>query len=374
MSKIVKVILLLFVVLFVFGCDSSIKMVETGTFNGREQTTIGNAFKAFFAKPKWKLHETENKTKFVLFEGAAKRNSIWNMDIYNPDIPQYVIPKGAKFQVQFLIKNDKTFEIDFMKIEVRINPVYLTKYNITNEFAYIKSYNQLDENNLLIINDLDVASYLLDIIYTNNQDKVDMSFADFNPQSTKSISLMQKIKNIFGKRQTIEDPKSNVSSSSQNHTNQITEKKETETVLTYNDIASISSSTSLKNYEPKNIYDGDNTTAWAEGAKGSGIGEWIKCEFNSEKTISKIEIVPGFDKMHEKLNDLWELNNQLKEIQVTFSDGSSQLFSLEKGNRLQSLQLKPVNTSSVTLTIKSVYNGTKWDDTVISGVKFYSKN
>ena len=47
-------------------------------------------------------------------------------------------------------------------------------------------------------------------------------------------------------------------------------------------------------YNPYNLIDNDYNTCWAEGNPGYGINDWVKFSFPEEKTITRINFVPGY--------------------------------------------------------------------------------
>jgi serine/threonine-protein kinase len=119
-------------------------------------------------------------------------------------------------------------------------------------------------------------------------------------------------------------------------------------------------------YSPGNTRDDRVDTAWVEGAKGAGIGEWIAFTFQPQ-TIQYIEIYPGYGKSSE----LFYANNRLKRATLIFSDGTRAAAQLFDEMRLQTVVLpKPVRCSSLRLIIEEVYPGTKYDDTVISEINW----
>lgn len=68
----------------------------------------------------------------------------------------------------------------------------------------------------------------------------------------------------------------------------------------------------------------------------------------------------------------WEANNRVKELELSFSDGSTQVVTLKDEMVSQYVPIdKPVNTSSVKLKVKSVYSGSAYTDTVLSEVVIY---
>jgi serine/threonine-protein kinase len=123
-------------------------------------------------------------------------------------------------------------------------------------------------------------------------------------------------------------------------------------------------------YLPEYAIDGTLVKAW--GVHGEGIGEWIKIVFPSVRTITRVGIVPGYTKSHPKYGNLFRLNNRVKGVQLEFSDGSSVQFTFTDDERMQYINLDPpVRSQYVKITIKSIYRGTKWNDTLISEVEVW---
>lgn len=136
-------------------------------------------------------------------------------------------------------------------------------------------------------------------------------------------------------------------------------------------------------YSPKNLLDGKLSTAWCEGVKGVGKGQWAKFVWNKKQTISSIAIYPGYQKSKE----LREKNGAPTKMRFDFSDGTSltidlndyrnymayqkhQYFYMEDKGTLILLN-KKIRASSVKITILNANAGTKYDDTCISELKFY---
>ena len=114
-------------------------------------------------------------------------------------------------------------------------------------------------------------------------------------------------------------------------------------------------------------FDGNSRTAWAEGAKGAGVGQWIAFDFENEVTLKQVVIEPGYFKTDE----IWRKNNRLKSAIVKFSDNSSRRFEFKDSMEEQKLDVGSVKTKSVMISIKSVYRGkTDSRDTLISEVSF----
>lgn len=105
--------------------------------------------------------------------------------------------------------------------------------------------------------------------------------------------------------------------------------------------------------------------AWAEGAKGSGAGEWVKATFAGERTISEIRILPGYAKSPA----LFAKYNRPKTLTVEFSDGTKKTLALTDEAKLQTFPVSAKATWAK-ITIGDVYRGTTRDETYISLVDF----
>ncbi len=145
----------------------------------------------------------------------------------------------------------------------------------------------------------------------------------------------------------------------------------------YRSAANISVSSQLiENNRPSDAYraahlaDGKDSTCWAEGADGPGIGEWAQFGFDSPKTVKALKIIAGYPKTPA----VFQANNRVKKIMIVFSDGESQTATLADQKDFQRVLIdrdKP--TRFVKLVIMEVYKGTKYDDTCISEVEFEYK-
>ncbi len=121
------------------------------------------------------------------------------------------------------------------------------------------------------------------------------------------------------------------------------------------------------NYAPPLTVDGDLTTAWIEGGKGKGIGEWLLYDFGKTVTLKSIKIHAGYFKN----KSIWSKNNRLASATFVFSDGSSRRFSFEDKMDAQVIDVGNIKTASVKLIIEDVYAGeSDFEDTAISELSF----
>jgi hypothetical protein len=133
-------------------------------------------------------------------------------------------------------------------------------------------------------------------------------------------------------------------------------------------VTGFSASTSLAEtngvtYEPKNLGDLKGGGVWCEGEAGSGLGSWVQADLEGPKLVTSLRIWNG----NWYTNDFWVRHNRAKEVEVEFSDGSVQKYTLKDEYKPELIHLtKPVSTSSVKVKVRSVYNGSTFNDTVIS--------
>ena len=119
-------------------------------------------------------------------------------------------------------------------------------------------------------------------------------------------------------------------------------------------------------YDAKQAMDAKLASCWVEGDQGSGLGSWLELDLGSSRAVDTVKIWAGMWYSY----DLWTRANRPKTIELRFSDGSSSEHSLEDKMEVQVIKLsKPINTSSIRLRVKAIYNGTTWFDTAISEVQ-----
>ena len=125
----------------------------------------------------------------------------------------------------------------------------------------------------------------------------------------------------------------------------------------------------LVSYSARYAVDGNSATCWSEGSPGSGIDEsiTIATEDGSEVEINTIYIANGILKSEKSFYN----NNRVRECEIVFSDGRYVEIELNGEYSEQPCRInlnEAVSTSSITIIIKSVYSGEKYDDTCISEI------
>jgi hypothetical protein len=120
-------------------------------------------------------------------------------------------------------------------------------------------------------------------------------------------------------------------------------------------------------YDARHLMDSKQSTVWVEGVEGaSGIGTTLTLSFLAPTEVVALRIWNG----NWYTQDFWTRHNRVKDMEITFSDGSKETVTLkdEKVPELVTLA-KPVTTTSIRLRIKSIYRGSTFNDTVISEIQ-----
>jgi hypothetical protein len=139
------------------------------------------------------------------------------------------------------------------------------------------------------------------------------------------------------------------------------------------DIANVSASSTYPAekgvvYDAKQAKDGKVGSSWVEGDKGSGLGSWIEVDLGTSQDVKMIRLWGGLWYSY----DLWTRANRPKSVELTFSDGSTELHELTDEMVAQTLTLKkPRKTKTVRVKVKEVYKGTTWFDTAISEIQVF---
>jgi hypothetical protein len=120
-------------------------------------------------------------------------------------------------------------------------------------------------------------------------------------------------------------------------------------------------------YQPGHLADGKDSTCWAEGVDGPGIGEWVQFGFDVPKTLKAMKIIAGYT----KTPNVYRANNRVKKLKLVFSDGESQTVDLADQYGFQRILIdRERPTRFIRLVIMDVYKGSSYDDTCISEVEF----
>ena len=127
-----------------------------------------------------------------------------------------------------------------------------------------------------------------------------------------------------------------------------------------------------KSYKASNIFDRDPETAWVEGVKGHGIGQWIELKNVSVRQdgiwcgVDWISILNGY----VKSDKAWRENGRVKRLKVYCNGKPKYILELQNSRSLQTFDVSISKGATIRFEILDVYPGTKYQDTVISEIDF----
>jgi len=121
-------------------------------------------------------------------------------------------------------------------------------------------------------------------------------------------------------------------------------------------------------YDASKATDGKLSTSWVEGDQGAGLGAYLDIDLGGAHHVKSVKVWGGM----QYSNDYWKRGNRPKELEIDFSDGSKQSFTMTDDMKGQEIVLPAAkDTSSIRVKLKSVYDGTTWLDTGISEVQVF---
>ena len=151
-------------------------------------------------------------------------------------------------------------------------------------------------------------------------------------------------------------------------------------------IASIEASSSLEastnaTYEPKNLLDGDFSTAWVEGEAGVGTGTTITIKLAQPTLVYGLKIFNGY----QKSKDIFVKNGRVKRVTVSNADNvlvdtdmyyeepytlDADFGEYDRPYNMISFE-QPAVVDEIVITIQDACAGDKYEDTAISELLIY---
>jgi len=139
----------------------------------------------------------------------------------------------------------------------------------------------------------------------------------------------------------------------------------------------ISASSHLKSkdaaitYLPENAHDFSLKTAWVEGVKGYGIGEYLVYHFEPlTARITKVIVANGYVKTEKAYRE----NSRVKKLKMYIDNKPFAILNFEDKRLEQIFNFEPIGNLGKSQTLKfeilEVYEGEKYDDTAISEIYF----
>lgn len=126
------------------------------------------------------------------------------------------------------------------------------------------------------------------------------------------------------------------------------------------------------NYEPKNLFDNLRNTAWVEGAKGQGIGEYIELSVpKKSKADAKDETIIDIFNGYSQNPATYKKNSRVKKIKLYVNGQAIAILDLQDTPNRQTFDIEGLAIpKNVDLTYKfeilDVYKGDKYEDTAIT--------
>ena len=128
-----------------------------------------------------------------------------------------------------------------------------------------------------------------------------------------------------------------------------------------------------ENYHPLYLGDDDPGTAWVEGAKGPGVGEWVRLKITalSGATRVRLRIRNGY----QKSAHLYQANERVKDLEVKLLPSGKVLpATLTDAQGWQELVVEqPAGPlEAIEVTVKSIYPGKNYEDLCISDIQVFA--
>ncbi len=121
-------------------------------------------------------------------------------------------------------------------------------------------------------------------------------------------------------------------------------------------------------YDAARLTDGKLSTAWVEGETGGGLGSWVEVDLGAPKKVHEIRLYAGM----WYSGDYWARGNRPKEVEISYADGTKDVFALKNEMKAQRFVLpSPKTTNTVRIKLKGVYDGSTWLDTSISEIQVF---
>lgn len=128
-----------------------------------------------------------------------------------------------------------------------------------------------------------------------------------------------------------------------------------------------------KNYKASNIFDEDPETAWVEGVKGHGIGQWIEFKNVCVRQdgywcgVGSINILNGY----VKSDKAWRENGRVKRLKVYCNGKPKYILELQNSRSFQYFNVSISKGATIRFEILDVYPGSKFQDTAITEIDFW---
>ncbi len=120
-------------------------------------------------------------------------------------------------------------------------------------------------------------------------------------------------------------------------------------------------------YGPRNTLDNRPTTAW--NSRGNGVGATLTYTFAEPLRLRSISVLNGYHKLNAGGDDLWRLNERLRQVRVE-TEAGQYVWNLKDTKQRQRLDRDLGTTGYVRLVVLSTYPSGKWRDVGLSEIAF----
>lgn len=297
---------------------------------------------------------------------------------------------GVDYVGNYLLSSkNRDGNIVFLVYKVAVNNKYVKdsgKYNKNNELYWYILYKDLIVNS--------AGETMVDVSkYDSPANRVyfDSGVEDWFSTTSWYYHGYESIDELYNNVISAESDKYNIENTIDESLAQVYEMEEDELgeegkerIAIKNIVASSELNVKAKDgstYHAQNMIDGNPETAWIEGVDGLGIGEYIYIEFDGVKSVSEIDIYPGFLKTKNR----YLVNGQPTRLLIEWEGGQSEIgldrvdvstddepFELDE-MPIAKLNLdEAVQTSYLKFTIIDAVGGSKYEDVAITDVSVYS--
>ena len=121
-------------------------------------------------------------------------------------------------------------------------------------------------------------------------------------------------------------------------------------------------------YGASNLLDGDQTTAWSQAGSDGGqdpIGSWVAFDLAQRTNVTTVAIINGYVKSDKAYTE----NARPRDIAISAGDGQQVRATLADVRTRQEVPVDLRGASTVTITIESVYPGSKYSDVAMTEVR-----
>jgi hypothetical protein len=130
--------------------------------------------------------------------------------------------------------------------------------------------------------------------------------------------------------------------------------------------STLAADTAGNHYDAALVKDGDTRTAWSEGVRGAGVGESLDVAFHSPVNLTGVELINGYAKGRR----LYRRNGRVSQVRVVTAQGSRRSALRDERLDFQKVELQPGETEFARIVIDGVFGGERYEDTLISEMRF----